>query len=95
VKPARLLLSALLASSALAAPRADADDASVLAGVAAQVRAGHPLVVYVVIPLCSNAQIDCGSPLAGRLGDLDHNLYWGAAFGARRFFERPRAGGSA
>src|SRR5262245_50438317 len=49
---------------------------------------GKPPVLYVVVPLCSNEQVDCGSTLAGRPGDLEHNLYWGAVFGARRFFER-------
>jgi hypothetical protein len=44
------------------------------------------------VPLCSNAQIDCGSPIAGRPGDLEHNTYWGAVFGARRFFERKGSG---
>jgi hypothetical protein len=47
-------------------------------------------VVYVVVPLCSNAQINCGSAIAGRPADLAHNIYWGAVFGARRFFERKR-----
>jgi hypothetical protein len=52
----------------------------------------EPLVVYVVVPLCSNEQIDCGSPTAGRPADLEHNLYWGAVFGARRFFDRKNSG---
>jgi hypothetical protein len=51
-----------------------------------------PLVVYVVVPLCSNEQIDCGSAVAGRPADLEHNVYWGAVFGARRFFERAKSG---
>lgn len=50
--------------------------------------AGRPLVVHVRVALCSNAQIDCGSPIAGRPRDLAHNIYWGAIFGARRFLER-------
>jgi hypothetical protein len=53
---------------------------------------GQPLVVYVVVPLCSNQQIDCGSSIAGRPGDLEHNIYWGAVFGARRFLERRGSG---
>lgn len=56
------------------------------------VRAGRPLVLHVVVPLCSNQQINCGSSVAGRADDLNHNLYWGAAFGARRFFERKNSG---
>jgi hypothetical protein len=56
--------------------------------IGAAVRAGHPFVVRVVVPLCSNEQIDCGSGVAGRAGDPDTNLYWGAAFGMRRHFDR-------
>jgi hypothetical protein len=52
------------------------------------VRQGEPLVVHVTVALCSNDQIDCGSKLAGKAGDLRHNIYWGAIFGARRFLER-------
>lgn len=47
-----------------------------------------PLVIHVIVPLCSNEQIDCGSPAAGLAGNLKTNLYWGAVFGHRRFFER-------
>jgi hypothetical protein len=49
-------------------------------------------VVHVVVPLCDNDLIDCGSGVAGRPGDLARNLYWGAAFGQRRFFDRARSG---
>src|SRR5688500_107265 len=56
------------------------------------VRAGRPLVSLVVVPLCSSAQIDCGSAAAGRPGSLEQNLYWGAIFGARRHFDRKRSG---
>ena len=55
------------------------------------VAAGKPLVVHVTVALCSNDQVDCGSGVAGRPGDLAHNLYWGAIFGARRFLERKRS----
>lgn len=50
-----------------------------------------PQVVHVIVPLCSNAQIDCGSPAAGLAGNLQTNLYWGAVFGHRRFFDRKRS----
>jgi hypothetical protein len=56
------------------------------------VRAGRPVVTVVVVPLCSNAQIDCGSGPAGKPGSLETNLYWGAIFGARRFLERKNSG---
>jgi hypothetical protein len=59
---------------------------------AEHVRRGGPLVTFVVVPLCSNDQIDCGSSVAGRPGDLSKNIYWGAVFGQRRFFERKNSG---
>lgn len=82
------LASSLLASAPTPARAADAP----LDAAAVDVRAGKPLVVYVVVPLCSNQQIHCGSGIAGRPAGLDHNVYWGAVFGARRFFERPKSG---
>lgn len=54
--------------------------------------AGRPLVVHVTVALCSNDQIDCGSAIAGRAGNLSHNVYWGAIFGARRFLEMKSSG---
>ncbi|MDI1435978.1 hypothetical protein [Polyangium sorediatum] len=60
--------------------------------VATSAQAAEPLVVHVVVPLCSNEQIDCGSNVAGDPDRLDTNLYWGAAFGHRRFFDRKKSG---
>jgi hypothetical protein len=60
--------------------------------IRADLEAGLPLVVHVTVALCSNEQIDCGSKIAGRAGNLSHNVYWGAAFGARRFLELPASG---
>jgi hypothetical protein len=60
--------------------------------ISAEIQAGKPLVLLVVVPLCDNALIDCGSPIAGKPRDLEHNVYWGAAFGQRRFFERKNSG---
>jgi hypothetical protein len=59
--------------------------------VRADLEQGLPLVVHVTVALCSNRQIDCGSKVAGRPGDLGKNIYWGAIFGARRFLERKRS----
>lgn len=88
---AALALAVFLSLAALA--RADSPSAAApLDAVAADVRAGRPLVLHVVVPLCSNDQIDCGSGIAGRPGGLEHNVYWGAVFGARRFFERRKSG---
>jgi hypothetical protein len=46
------------------------------------------IVVHVVVPLCDNAQIECGSSRAGDPANLEHNLYWGAVFGHKRHFSR-------
>lgn len=46
------------------------------------------LVIHVLVPLCHNEQVVCGSKLAGDPDNLDHNLYWGAIFGQKRFFSR-------
>lgn len=75
-------LAVLLFASAL---RAESWEA---AKIKQDLERGQPLVVHVTVALCSNDQIDCGSKIAGRPGDLDHNIYWGAIFGARRFLER-------
>jgi len=56
--------------------------------------AGRPLVVEVIVPLCNNDQIWCGSKWAGQPGSLRANVYWGAVFGARTFFQRQTAGWS-
>ncbi|AKT43070.1 hypothetical protein [Chondromyces crocatus] len=72
---------------ALPAPWSDADPR-----IAADVKAGKPLVISVVVPLCDGGMLDCGSGPAGRPGDLTQNLYWGAIFGQRRFLDRPRSG---
>jgi hypothetical protein len=51
------------------------------------VAAGQPLTVLVVVPLCDSRVIACGGQGAGDPGSLDKNLYWGRAFGARRYFD--------
>jgi hypothetical protein len=87
---ALFVAAALLFTSSPAAAEPSLADAA--PSLAAEVRAGHPLVTYVVVPLCDSDQINCGSAVAGRPADLEHNLYWGAQFGARRFFERKNSG---
>lgn len=82
-----LVLSSLPLPAATAAPPGWGD-AGATRGDLLQ---GKPLVIYVVVPLCHRDQIDCGSSAAGAPGDLERNLYWGAIFGARRFFERERS----
>jgi len=86
----RVLSMAITFAAAILAPRPSfAADPS---GLEQQVRKGHPLVIHVTVPLCSNAQIDCGSNVAGNPGRLDTNLYWGAAFGHRHYFDRKKSG---
>jgi hypothetical protein len=51
------------------------------------VAAGRPLTLLVVVPLCDSRLIKCGGQGAGDPGSLEQNLYWGRAFGARRFFD--------
>jgi len=60
--------------------------------VRAAVRRGAPLVVVVVVPLCDNAQINCGAHGLGSPGSLRSNLYWGALYGVPRFFEKKELG---
>jgi hypothetical protein len=59
--------------------------------IEADVAAGKPLTLLVVVPLCDSRLIHCGGQGAGDPASLDKNLYWGRAFGARRYFdERPK-----
>jgi hypothetical protein len=62
-----------------------------IAAVRAAVQRDRRFVVHVTVPLCANDQIDCGAAWAGRPGDLDKNLYWGAIFGVRTWMERARS----
>lgn len=55
--------------------------------IEADVAAGKPLTLLVVVPLCDSRVIACGGQGAGDPGSLDKNLYWGRAFGARRYFD--------
>lgn len=55
--------------------------------IEADVAAGEPLTLLVVVPLCDSRVIACGGQGAGDPGSLDKNLYWGRAFGARRYFD--------
>lgn len=86
-----VLLVLLAAIGARAEPNPAAWSASA-PDVVRHIAAGRPLVVSVVVPLCSNAQIDCGASWAGQPGRPETNIYWGAIYGARRFFERLKSG---
>jgi hypothetical protein len=60
--------------------------------VLADLEAGRPLVTVVFVPLCLNSQIRCGGQGAGDPSSLDRNLYWGRAFGVRRYFNETARG---
>lgn len=88
---AALLSTTAVALRALPAPASGPADAPWSEGdqkLAADARAGGPVVTFVHVPLCSNKMIDCGSEIAGKPGDPTKNIYWGAIFGARRIFDR-------
>jgi hypothetical protein len=86
---AALVVAVFLAAALHAAGTAHADP---LEHARAAAQAGEPVVVHVVVPLCDNAQIACGSEALGNPGNLRTNLYWGALYGAKRFFDRPALG---
>lgn len=86
------VLLGLLALSAPAAaePRGPARSARWTAGypaIVADVQGGQPLTLLVVVALCDSQLIACGGQGAGDPGSLDKNLYWGRAFGVRRYFD--------
>jgi hypothetical protein len=49
-------------------------------------------VILVHVALCDSSQIACGGQGAGDPASLDKNLYWGRAFGVRRFFDETARG---
>jgi hypothetical protein len=93
-------LAALPSSTGHGAPAAPADTATATAREADRsapwaapathdrVKASGRLVVHVLVPFCDNDQVVCGSERAGDPDNLEHNLYWGAVFGQKRFFSR-------
>jgi len=86
-----LQVSSLAAPSQVsAAPASSASWSASHPRVVEDLTAGKPLVVHVVVPLCSNAQISCGSPSLGNPQSLRGNLYWGALFGNKRFFDKDK-----
>jgi hypothetical protein len=75
---------------ALCATRAHALD--VAARVRADAQQGRPLVVHAFVPLCDN-EFQGIVPVPSRLGngrDLANNLYWGARYGVRTYFEQAK-----
>ncbi len=60
--------------------------------VAADLRAGRPLVVEAHVALCDNAVIRCGGHGLGDGDDLERNLYWGTSGGMRGWMDRAGSG---
>ena len=60
--------------------------------VAADLKAGRPLVIHAHVALCDNSIIRCGSRGLGDGDSLRTNLYWASAGGARGFFDRRGSG---
>jgi len=84
-----LALSVMLASArAHAGSGADA----LYHRVAAELRAGRPLVVQVHVALCDNHQLACGGQGLGDGDALDTNLYWATTGGLRGWFGRRGSG---
>jgi hypothetical protein len=82
----RAVAQRVAAKRALAAKRFGA-----LTGrIAADLKAGKPLVVTVHVALCDNRQIACGSRALGDGDQPRRNLYWGGAAGFKAFFDYRR-----
>jgi hypothetical protein len=84
-----VLVLALVPSAARAEPprATSAPWTDAYPSIEEDIAAGQPLTVLVVVPLCDSRVIACGGQGAGNPGSLDKNLYWGRAFGARRYFD--------
>lgn len=92
----RLVPIALLLALASTAHAAGDPGGAALAAlqdrVAADVRAGRPLVVQAHVALCSNDTIRCGGHGLGDGDSLEKNLYWATSGGARGWFSRKNSG---
>ena len=87
----RILCCTLVVCAATAAARADEPPAPIdklYDDVAADLRAGKPLVVGVEVALCDNTIITCGGHGLGDGEDVTRNLYWATDGGLRGWFER-------
>jgi len=75
-----------------AAREAEGWHEALLDRVAADLRAGRPLVAEVHVALCSNNVLTCGGHGLGAGGDLTRNLYWATSGGFRGWFDRKGSG---
>lgn len=88
-----LLITGLVTGTANASPDLPAQPwSNAYPWVRQDLEGQAPLVVEVLVPLCSNAQIWCGSPWAGQPQSPRTNIYWGAVFGAKTIFGRQGSG---
>ena len=81
---------AFVAPAALAQPTPIETSSSAAAqpwSASSQATVGQPVLIHVIVALCSNEYTYCGSKAKGDPTDLDGNLYLGATFGARRLFD--------
>lgn len=83
------------ATGPLARPAAAAEAphdglAPLYARMAADIRAGRPVVATVHVALCDNKIIHCGTRVLGNGDAPGRNLYWGGAAGLRAYFDRAR-----
>jgi hypothetical protein len=81
-----------LLATALGATPAAAWHEALLDHVAADLRAGRPLVIEAHVALCSNDIINCGGHGLGDGDDLRRNLYWATSGGFRGWFDRKGSG---
>lgn len=93
MRPVLLIITALLLTAA-PRPAAAADPLDPLyARIAADLKAGKPLVATVHVALCDKNIIWCGRGGFGN-GDVPkRNLYWGGAAGLRAYFDHARRRG--
>ena len=80
-------LSSIADATPFSAPGAESQ-----ARIAADIAAGRPVVVHLVVALCDNKNQGI-VPVPRSLGngqDPRSNLYWGARFGVRGYFGRER-----
>ena len=85
---ARLIPALLLGCALLAGPATYCSGIDVQSRMSADIAAGKPIVVHIVVALCDNKYQGI-VPVPKSLGNGQHpesNLYWGAGFGVRTFF---------
>ncbi len=57
---------------------------------AKDIKAGKPLVIHVIVPLCDNNSVQCGNNKLGNGDNADTNLYWATSGGFRGWFAKKK-----